>query len=219
MKTRLLIIIGIISVSVFSLIYADSVFALPFISPEHSYGNAKHVVVGRVLSVEILSEPYVQNSTGIYSQRFGFALYEIQVDEFLKNSINNSTMKVLGKYTNERNTMSYVTYPYEVNQKVLVYIQEINEIPGYDLIITPANSRAISDEFTDEQICGVGNVLVDGICIPSDQLRVNEYNFRESLQTGETISNPEVIVIIESLGAILIVSFIIIYAIKKRSRK
>ena len=145
MKTRLLII-GIIGVSVFGLIDTDSVFALPFISPEHSYENAKYVVVGRVLSVEILSEPYVQNSTGIYSQRFGFALYEIQVDEFLKNPINNSTMKILGKYTNQKTTMTYVTFPYEVNQRVLLYIHELNHIPGYDLIITAANSRVIPEE-------------------------------------------------------------------------
>ncbi len=36
---------------------------------------------------------------------------------------------------------------------------------------------------------------------------------------GETISNPEIAIIIESLGAILIVSFIIFYAIKKRMVK
>ncbi len=45
------------------------------------------------------------------------------------------------------------------------------------------------------------------------------YASLESLQTGETISNPSVIIIIESLGAILIVLFIILYAIKKRMVK
>ena len=43
-------------------------------------------------------------------------------------------------------------------------------------------------------------------------------DFRD-LQTGETISNPEIMIIIQSLGAILIVLFIIIYAVKKRMRK
>ena len=42
--------------------------------------------------------------------------------------------------------------------------------------------------------------------------------FRD-LQKGETISNPEVTIIIQSLGAILIVLFIILYAIKKRMVK
>ena len=43
--------------------------------------------------------------------------------------------------------------------------------------------------------------------------------FRQNLQTGETISNPSVVIIIESLGVGLIFLFIIIYAIKKRRRK
>jgi len=45
------------------------------------------------------------------------------------------------------------------------------------------------------------------------------YASPESLQTGETISNPSVMIIIESLGAILIVFFIILYTIKKRMAK
>jgi len=77
------------------------------------------------------------------------------------------------------------------------------------------NIEQISKE---KQNCREVDTLVNGICIPSDQLKVNEYNFRENLQTGETISNPEVIVIIESLGAILIVFFIVLYAIKKRRK-
>ena len=44
-------------------------------------------------------------------------------------------------------------------------------------------------------------------------------SFFRDLQKGETISNPEVTIIIESLGAILIVSFIIFYYIKKRIAK
>ena len=56
-------------------------------------------------------------------------------------------------------------------------------------------------------------VIVDGVCVPNPK----PSDFRD-LQTGETISNPEVIVIIQSLGAILIVLFIVIYAIKKRRK-
>ena len=150
MKIMTLIIIGIIVVS--GLIYANSAHAIPFISPEFSYENAKYVIVGKILSVEILSEPYVQKNDNIYSERFGFALYEIQIEEYLKNPINNSTMKLLGKYTNQRQTMSYETYPYEMNQKVLLYIQEINNIPGYDLIISAANSRVIPEEYSSEDV-------------------------------------------------------------------
>lgn len=161
MKIMTLIIIGIIVVS--GLIYANSAHAIPFISPEFSYENAKYVIVGKVLSVEILSEPYVQKNDNIYSERFGFALYEIQIEDYLKNPINNSTMKLLGTYTNQRQTMSYETYPYEINQRVLLYIQEINSIPGYDLIIRATNSRVI-----DDGLCDSGSYFKKGLCVIID---------------------------------------------------
>ena len=62
-------------------------------------------------------------------------------------------------------------------------------------------------------LCEDGYVLVDGICVPKPK----PSDFRD-LQTGETISNPEVIVIIQSLGAMLIILFIVIYAIRKRRK-
>ena len=45
--------------------------------------------------------------------------------------------------------------------------------------------------------------------------------FRESMQTGETITvgGNLTAIIIEGLGTILIIVFIVIYAIKKRMRK
>jgi len=44
-------------------------------------------------------------------------------------------------------------------------------------------------------------------------------SFYRDATIGETLSNPETAIIIESLGAILIVFFIILYAIKKRMKK
>jgi hypothetical protein len=73
-----------------------------------------------------------------------------------------------------------------------------------------------SDELTDEQICGAGYALVNEICTPKSIWDSSDFR---GLQTGETISNPEVAIILESLGAILIVLFIIIYAAKKRMKK
>lgn len=73
-----------------------------------------------------------------------------------------------------------------------------------------------SDELTDEQICGKGNVLINGICTPKSIWDSSDFR---GLQTGQTMSNPEVVIIIQSLGAILIVLFVVIYAIKKRMRK
>ncbi|KAF6244711.1 hypothetical protein [Nitrosopumilus sp. b2] len=62
-------------------------------------------------------------------------------------------------------------------------------------------------------LCEDEHVLVYGICVPKPK----PSDFRD-LQTGETISNPEVIVVIQSLGAILIILFIVIYAIRKRRK-
>lgn len=141
MKTRILIIIPMI-ITVFIMI---PVHALPYISPESNFENSKHVLIGKVLSVEILSQPVVQKTENIYSEHYGFALYEIEVKKYLKNPISNSTIQILGQYTNEKNTMTYVTKPYEVEQIVLLYLQEENRIPGYDLMIRSSGSQVIDD--------------------------------------------------------------------------
>jgi len=110
--------------------------------------------------------------------------------------------------------------PYSVRLKNVEPYLISTEKPDYVAVLEITTPESRSDEFTDEQICGEGNVMVNWICVPSDNFRVDDPTFfRQNLQTGETISNPEVIIIIESLGAILIVSFIIIYAIKKRRKK
>ncbi len=70
-------------------------------------------------------------------------------------------------------------------------------------------------EFTDEDICGEGNILVNGICTPKKIWDSSDFR---GLQTGETIANFEVAIILESLGAGLIVLFIVIYAVKKRRK-
>jgi len=53
----------------------------------------------------------------------------------------------------------------------------------------------------------------------SPNIRVEDPNFtHQDFQTGETLSNPLVAILIQSLGAVLIVVFIVIYAIKKKSK-
>ena len=50
-------------------------------------------------------------------------------------------------------------------------------------------------------------------------IRVEDPNFTpQDFRTGETLSNPLVAILIQSLGAVLIVVFIVIYAIKKKSK-
>lgn len=84
-------------------------------------------------------------------------------------------------------------------------------------IITDSFAEDISsDELTDEQICGEGKSLVNGMCMSKSIWDSSDFR---GLQTGESIPNPEVAIILQSLGAILIVLFIVIYTIKKRMKK
>ena len=102
--------------------------------------------------------------------------------------------------------------PYLITLKDIQPYPVSTEKPDY--VVTLNISK--TTEFTEEQICGVGNVLVDGICKPNSIWDSSDFR---GLQTGETISNHEVAIIIQSLGAILIVLFIVIYAVKKRMKK
>ena len=70
----------------------------------------------------------------------------------------------------------------------------------------------MSESFADKQV----EIKIDQI------IRIDDSTFNiQSLQTGETITEIASFtsIIIEDLGAILIVFFIIVYAIKKRSAK
>jgi len=50
-------------------------------------------------------------------------------------------------------------------------------------------------------------------------IRVENPTFSpQDFRTGETLSNPWVAIVIEGLGAVLIVLFIVIYAIKKKAK-
>lgn len=123
---------------------------------------------------------------------------------------SNETHKIGGGF--EINSpLSYIT-PYTITLIDVKPHPISTEKPEYIAILEITKPSPKSNELTDEQVCGVGNILVDGVCQPSDP---KPSDFRD-LQRGETISNPEVAIIIQSLGAILIVFFIILYAIKKR---
>ena len=73
---------------------------------------------------------------------------------------------------------------------------------------------------------GISILVLSSIDIVSGQeqnenIRVDDPSFeRQNLQTGETINSVGnlTIIIIQGLGAILIVLFIIIYAVKKRAK-
>ncbi len=84
-------------------------------------------------------------------------------------------------------------------------------------IVTESFAENISsDESIDEQICEEGYAVIDGICMPKSIWDSSDFR---GLQTSNTISNHEIAIILESLGAILIISFIVIFVIKKRMKK
>jgi hypothetical protein len=139
--------------------------------------------------------------------------------------IDESEIKIF-----DESLMIYMKYNYEIvplpENTWVIMPQEELDVCGPDaelvngvceVIVTESFAEdTFSDEFTDEQICGEGHVLIDGICMPKAIWDSSDFR---GLQTGETISNPEVAIILESLGAILIVLFIVIYAAKKRMKK
>ena len=72
-------------------------------------------------------------------------------------------------------------------------------------------------------VCEEEYVLKDGLCTRNTGfVRIDDPSFsRQSLQTGETLSESGtfVSIFVGSLGPILIVLFIVIYAVKKRITK
>lgn len=87
---------------------------------------------------------------------------------------------------------------------------KIESITDQEQLLQIAESMvySIDDEDSHEIICAPGPVLEDGTCQPP-----KPSDFRES----ETF-NSSVIVLIQSIGAILIIGFIVFYAIKKRRK-
>jgi len=120
-----------------SVIVTQTVFAMPESDPKAAFEYSKYVVIGEISSVEFLSEPS--------SQMAGFAIYEVDVKKYLKNPISNSTLKILGHYVNDVNPRSTISEPYQINQKVLLYIQKLEHVPGYDLIIRDSTSKVIKE--------------------------------------------------------------------------
>ncbi|AJW70290.1 hypothetical protein [Nitrosopumilus adriaticus] len=126
--------------------------------------------------------------------------------------VSNETHKIGGGFEIGK-PLTYIT-PYTITLIDVKPHPISTENPDYVAILEITKSDS-TDELTDEQVCGVGNVLLDGVCVPENKIEEHEI---DQLR-GESLSNPEVMIIIESLGAGLIVLFIVIYAIKKKKKK
>lgn len=194
------IVIGFISIS----------YAVPPLDPQQAFEYSDMVLVGKILLVEILSEPEITKSEKTSSEIPGVAMYEIEVEKYFKTSSSNPTINVPGLFTREPHPMTYATYPYEQGQRVLLYLQKnTHEYAGTDLIIRLGDSQIVKDlickegdliqgetcvvngrkisiplnnkntiestpEFTDEDICGEGAILKDGVCIVENPSSVSD---------------------------------------------
>lgn len=224
MKTRVLVIVVMLSL----MIPINLVYAPPSVNPD--WQGYPYCPGG--CSREVLVEEWAQ-----YYDMKGKNWMEQKRAELL-DAYNNGT---LDDWIDSDST--------KANQNVFTYYYILGEIPDNDgnffvKIPACADGVFVSDDaicstgdsppcpepsfrkngmcvIEKKSICGPDTILKNNQCIVDDGLfRVDDPSFfRQSLQTGEAISHPEVILIVESLGAGLIVLFIIIYAIKKRRRK
>ncbi|KAF6243198.1 hypothetical protein C6988_04520 [Nitrosopumilus sp. b1] len=190
--------------------------AVPYQDPQYTFDNSDTVLVGTILTADIITEPVITRAENFFSETAGVAIYEIHVEEYLKNS-GSDTITVAGFFTRESNAMSVHTYPYEADQRVLFYLIKNNDTnTGLQFEILSGVSRVIEDS-----LCPENSEFVRGICVVNDaiddsiQKIPTDSEQRESLSKGETLG--------DSLGwwtlagSIVIVGlFVIILARRKK---
>lgn len=236
MKSRLLLT-ALMLVGTFG-----SVYAVPEPDPEHSFRHSEIVIEGRVLLVDIISEPVIYRTEDTYYEQSGIAVYEVEVEKSLKNPENIEMITVAGYFLREPHPMAYETYPYEVGQKVLMYLQENTHGDGdTDLIISSSTSKIIDESLSSlipepeqdrpmYENCGPGTILQDGVCMVNSENENSDtntkwgdpYNDKQSTPDLNTILdydydfiNMIVLVIVGTIGGI---SGGIIFAIRRKRR-
>ena len=146
--------------------FIGNIYAAPEPMPEDAFRFSKYVLVGKILSVEIISEPKYSEGVNVS----GIVLYTVKVEENLKNPIDENLtfsdekniIKVPGYFVREIDPIDIETFPYEINQKVILYIQidSFDEIPDFDYVIRSDTSKVIGDS-----LCEKGKKFVKGICV------------------------------------------------------
>ena len=102
--------------------------------------------------------------------------------------------------------------------------QRLHTIEG-DSVIVEYEDHTLPNPYTPADELGIKDrAIIRNPPSEYDQdgnlIRIQDPDFKpQNFQTAETLSNPLVIILIQSIGAILIVIFIILYAIKKRMKK
>ncbi len=189
MKTRLLIIVGIILyVSVF-VQYSEGV---PKLDREHAYEKVDFVLYGEILSVDVLSESIQTQDKNSYRETPGKVVYSIKIHNFIKNSIDDDVISAYGDYLEKPHGMSFTPSLYKIGDEIEFYIHIFNETESsYDYLIDSGASRyipseckydlppddtgwiydthdcswkKITSEKNDYSICGPGTEYVEGTC-------------------------------------------------------
>ena len=107
---------------------------------------SEHVIIGKILSAEILSEPQVTKTETSYSEQAGIVLYEIDVEKYLKNPLDTNIIRVLGYFSYTYDDPQNVIDPlYEIDEKVFLYLQPHSHetLVDYDLIVRSYESRSL----------------------------------------------------------------------------
>lgn len=172
-----------------------TVYAVPQLDPQHAFDYSDIVLVGKVLSVDILSEPKVTKTETTHSEKLGVAIYEIQVEKYFKTTNHEQAITVPGLFTREPHGMSYASYPYEQGQSVLLYLQENTH--GYadtDLIIRLGDSQIVDDFSCKADIGLIENCVVNGRSISTSL--VNKGMIESTTEhTGEDICGKGTILV------------------------
>lgn len=126
------------------------------------------------------------------------------------------TVRETGKNTGIFESLAYFSNESSMGQR-------LHTIEG-DSVIVEYEDHTLPSPYTPADELGIKDRTI--IRNPPPQydsdgnfIRMQDPDFKPQDFRGETISNPTVIILIQSLGAILIVFFIILYAIKKRMKK
>jgi len=159
--------------------FFGTVYAVPEpFSTEEVFRFSDSVIVGKILSVEILSEPQITKTDNYYSEKAGIAVYNVQVEKYLKNPVDSDIITVSGLFLREPHGMSYETYPYEEGQRAILYLNKNGlGYGGTDLVIRSPQSKVIEDRLCPLDTsyvkgkcivnpdCGSGTALKDGVCV------------------------------------------------------
>lgn len=74
------------------------VFAVPELDPAQAFEYSDYVVLGKIIAVDIISDPVIHKSEKTYSEKSGIALYDITVVTSYKNPDNRTLFTIPGYF-------------------------------------------------------------------------------------------------------------------------